>query len=34
MDDYFRAPGRRLIVLKDGKIVYEHYGFGADEHSC
>ena len=34
MDDYFkRARTTGLIVLKDGKIVYEHYGFGADEHS-
>jgi CubicO group peptidase (beta-lactamase class C family) len=34
MEDYYkRARTTGLIVLKDGKIVFEHYGFGADEHS-
>lgn len=34
MDDYYkRARTTGLIVLKDNKIVYEYYGFGADEHS-
>jgi CubicO group peptidase (beta-lactamase class C family) len=34
MDEYFkRARTTGLIVLKDGKIVYEHYGFGADEQA-
>jgi len=34
LTDYFqRARTTGLIVLKNGQIVYEHYGFGADEKS-
>ena len=34
LEDYFaRAKTTGLLVLKDGKIVYEHYGLGADERS-
>ena len=34
IEDYFaRANTTGLLVLKDGKIVYEHYGLGADDHS-
>lgn len=34
LEDYFeRARTTGLIVLKDGKIVYEHYRLGADEQS-
>ena len=34
LDDYFaRANTTGLIVLKHGKIVYERYLLGADEHS-
>jgi len=34
LEDYFaRARSTGLIVLKDGKIVYEHYGLGADARS-
>jgi CubicO group peptidase (beta-lactamase class C family) len=34
IDEYFEAANTTgLLVLKDGEIVYEHYGMGADEHS-
>ena len=34
LGDYFsRAHTTGLLVLKDGKIVYERYLLGADEHS-
>jgi CubicO group peptidase (beta-lactamase class C family) len=34
LEDYFaRARTTGLIVLKDGKVVYERYRLGADEHS-
>jgi CubicO group peptidase (beta-lactamase class C family) len=34
IDDYFsRARSTGLIVLKNGKIVYERYLLGADQHS-